>query len=110
MSSQEYHEVADDCLEGIVAAYEELSESCPEVDADLSQGVLTLALPPLGTYVINKQPPNQQIWLASPVSGPKRFDYVDGKWVYSRDNSTLGALLKSETLQALHKELPVDLD
>jgi len=41
-------------------------------------GVLTLSFPPSGTYVLNKQPPNRQIWLSSPVSGPKRFDYVEG--------------------------------
>ena len=29
----------------------------------------------LGTYVINKQSPNRQIWLSSPVSGPKRYDF-----------------------------------
>lgn len=29
-----------------------------------------------GTYVINKQPPNQQIWLSSPTAGPFRFDYA----------------------------------
>lgn len=39
-------------------------------------GVLTLAFPPIGTYVLNKQPPNKQIWLSSPKSGPKRYDYV----------------------------------
>lgn len=60
-------------------------------------GVLTLVLPPHGTYVINKQPPNKQIWLASPLSGPKRYDYIDHKWVYSRDQSTLGDLLREET-------------
>lgn len=26
--------------------------------------------------MLNKQPPNKQIWLSSPVSGPKRYDYV----------------------------------
>ncbi len=30
-------------------------------------GVLTLDLGQQGTYVINKQPPNKQIWLSSPV-------------------------------------------
>lgn len=41
--------------------------------------VLTIFVPPRGTYVLNKQPPNKQIWLSSPLSGPKRFDYVDGE-------------------------------
>jgi len=51
-----------------------------------------------GTYVINKQPPNKQIWLSSPISGPKRYDY-DAKakiWFYSRDNVSLGELLTQE--------------
>ena len=28
-----------------------------------------------GTYVLNKQGPNRQIWVSSPVSGPLRFDF-----------------------------------
>ena len=64
-------------------------------------GVLTLTFPPHGTYVLNKQPPNKQIWLSSPVSGPKRYDWVnagsgDGEWVYLRDGSTLSGLLEGE--------------
>lgn len=72
-------------------------------------GVLTLKFPPNGTYVINKQPPNKQIWLSSPISGPKRYDYAvwsegqdakegtgAGAWVYLRDGSTLAALLQGE--------------
>jgi frataxin len=55
--------------------------------------------------VINKQPPNKQIWLSSPISGPKRYDFViqsegqeqkegtgSGEWVYLRDGSTLADL------------------
>ena len=63
--------------------------------------------------MLNKQPPNKQIWLSSPVSGPKRFDYVvdvgsadavkhgreggiKGTWVYLRDGTRLTDLLKEE--------------
>jgi frataxin len=73
-------------------------------------GVLSIEVPKLnGTYVLNKQPPNRQIWLSSPVSGPKRFDWVVsgegmndkegsgiGDWVYLRDGSSLGELLRKE--------------
>lgn len=71
-------------------------------------GVLSVTVE-LGTYVINKQPPNKQIWLSSPISGPKRYDWVvmgesmhdkegagTGEWVYLKDGSTLSSLLKSE--------------
>ena len=62
-----------------------------------------------GIYVLNKQPPNKQIWLSSPLSGPKRFDWVlfsegqdqkegsgTGDWIYLRDGSSLTQLLKKE--------------
>jgi len=38
-----------------------------DADVELSQGVLTLNLGSLGTYVINKQAPNLQLWVSSPV-------------------------------------------
>lgn len=66
-------------------------------------------MPPAGTYVINKQANNKQIWLSSPTSGPKRFDWVlagegmhekegggQGDWVYLRDGSSLTDLLQKE--------------
>ncbi|KAG7157591.1 Frataxin-like, partial [Homarus americanus] len=59
-------------------------------------GVLTLKLGSFGTYVINKQTPNKQIWLSSPVSGPKRYDFVDGVWVYKHSGVTLHHLLSQE--------------
>uniref|UniRef100_A0A060T4R1 ferroxidase n=1 Tax=Blastobotrys adeninivorans TaxID=409370 RepID=A0A060T4R1_BLAAD len=93
----EYHQLSDEALEHMLDQYELLAEDVAEIDVELAQGVLTLVLPGIGTYVINKQPPNKQIWLSSPISGPKRYDYVDGAWVYSRDGSTLGDLLRQET-------------
>jgi len=51
--------------------------------------------------VINKQPPNRQIWLSSPISGPRRFDWVivekdkegeegKGMWLCLRVGSEVG--------------------
>ena len=53
--------------------------SLSEADVSLSSGVLTVQLPDVGTYVINKQTPNRQIWLSSPKSGPARFDFVQDR-------------------------------
>ena len=68
-----------------------------------------MTIPPTGTYVLNKQPPNKQIWLSSPISGPKRFDWVvdgesmhekegggQGDWVYLRDGSRLTEICRKE--------------
>jgi frataxin len=73
-----------------------------------------------GTYVINKQTPNRQVWLSSPVSGPFRYDRRatppppsgaageaaasaaapedgdEGAWVYARDGHSLEAKLERE--------------
>lgn len=107
----EYHEAADQCLEDILESYESLSETkVPDLDCDMGQGVLTITIPHSGTYVINKQPPNKQIWLSSPISGPKRYDWADGKWVYLRDHSTLGELLRHETKNATNEELDLSID
>jgi len=62
----------------------ENEEDIPEVN--FASGVLTLYLPPHGTWIINKQTPNQQLWWSSPISGPRRYEYEEEseRWVYSR--------------------------
>jgi len=102
LSTDEYHEIADLTIDNIVEQLEELAETNPSYDVEYSSGVMTV-IAPQGTYIINKQPPNKQIWLSSPISGPKRYDWLESsnnesvrEWVYSRDGSTLRALLKEE--------------
>ncbi|KAH9995159.1 mitochondrial chaperone Frataxin [Xylariaceae sp. FL0662B] len=110
MSDAEYHELADDYLEMLLLKYEELQDERGDIDVEYSSGVMTVKIPNAGTYVLNKQPPNKQIWLSSPRSGPKRYDYVvlsegqhqkqetgRGGWVYLRDGSSLDELLYEET-------------
>ena len=84
----------------------------------IQSNVLTLKFPPHGTYVLNKQPPNKQLWLSSPISGPRRFDYrevetdddngktvVKGKWVSTErqgeESVSLSQLLEQELKQPL---------
>lgn len=63
----------------------------------LQDGVLTVNFGELhGTYVINRQMPNKQIWLSSPKSGPKRYDFVNSQWIYKHDGKTLHELLNNE--------------
>ncbi|KAH6848149.1 Frataxin-like domain-containing protein [Chaetomium sp. MPI-CAGE-AT-0009] len=110
ISDAEYHTVADEYLDKLLTHLEVMQDQREDVDVEFSAGVLTLNLgAEVGTYVINKQPPNKQIWLSSPKTGPKRYDYVvfgegqhekqdtaTGDWVYLRDGSTLNDLLKKE--------------
>ena len=45
-------------------------------DVNYADGVLNIEMRGKKYYVLNKQTPNKQIWLSSPVSGPSRFEYV----------------------------------
>ncbi|KAG0638742.1 hypothetical protein HOY80DRAFT_887465 [Tuber brumale] len=92
---REYHNIADESLEILYGAFEALTEDRDDVDVEFNSGVLTF-VHPNGTYVINKQPFNRQIWLSSPVSGPKRYDWDCDDWVSARDGSRMKDLLGEE--------------
>ncbi|KAI0593179.1 mitochondrial chaperone Frataxin [Biscogniauxia sp. FL1348] len=110
LTDSQYHELADDYLETLLGKYEALQDERGDIDVEYSAGVMHINIPSVGEYVLNKQPPNKQIWLSSPKSGPKRYDYVvvsegqDQKqdtattaWIYLRDGSSLNQILYEET-------------
>jgi frataxin len=111
-SEAAYHKIADDTLEGILDAVEQSLEAIPNIPEDmeieLAAGVLTMKLPPHGTWVLNKQTPNQQIWWSSPLSGPKRFEYADGLWFATQTGLALVPLLSQELSHVL--KTPVELE
>ena len=93
----DYHSMIDHSLDTLTSQLEELMETqdidaleekAPqgseegEWDVEYATGVINVRLGSYGTYVINKQPPTQQLWLSSPTSGPKRFDYDTDKGVW----------------------------
>ena len=102
LSMVDYHRMIDHSLDTLTSQLEELMETqdidaleekAPqgseegEWDVEYATGVINVRLGSYGTYVINKQPPTQQLWLSSPTSGPKRFDYDTDKvvWFTYRD-------------------------
>ena len=95
-AGDDYVALADECLDTILERADELSDERDDVEAELSSGVLTLKIAGAGTWVINKQVPNRQLWLSSPVSGPCRYEYVEGTWTHTRDGSSLSELLERE--------------
>jgi len=98
----DFHDGADESLETIQDTLESyledndieslLSESSSAADEEsepeinLASGVLNIKLPPHGTWVINKQTPNRQLWWSSPLSGPRRYEWDEdaGRWSYTR--------------------------
>mmetsp|Transcript_8271 Transcript_8271/g.10835 ORF Transcript_8271/g.10835 Transcript_8271/m.10835 type:complete len:209 (+) Transcript_8271:150-776(+) len=102
-SESNYHNIADESLEALVDAVEAALESCSssaieDFEVTLAAGVLTISIPPHGTWVINKQTPNQQLWWSSPLSGPKRYEYdeADDVWFSTKDGLYLVPLLAEE--------------
>eukprot|EP00038_Savillea_parva_P027599 m.60500 g.60500 ORF g.60500 m.60500 type:complete len:217 (-) comp7958_c2_seq1:473-1123(-) len=96
-----FHKVADEVMEQLNDDFNDLADDHPDgatFDVSFGDGVLSVTLGDHGTYVINKQTPNQQIWLSSPTSGPKRYDYDRDRheWVYSHDNIALHQRLTDE--------------
>ncbi|KAJ4310559.1 Mitochondrial matrix iron chaperone [Neodidymelliopsis sp. IMI 364377] len=116
ISTTEFHERADEYLNELVERLEEAQEKNPDIEVEYSAGVLRVDfISKELSYVLNKQPPNKQIWLSSPISGPKRFDWVvlqegqnakegggSGDWIYLRDGTSLTDIIR--------KELAVDND
>jgi len=96
-----YHKLADNTLEEYQEELVKLqdSPSIEDLDIEYGNGVLTIKLGPRhGTYVINKQTPNKQIWFSSPKSGPKRYNWDITKkiWVNTRDGHALSKLFSDE--------------
>ncbi|CCD70156.1 Frataxin, mitochondrial [Caenorhabditis elegans] len=100
-SQNEYETAADSTLERLSDYFDQIADSFPvseQFDVSHAMGVLTVNVSKsVGTYVINKQSPNKQIWLSSPMSGPKRYDLEEeGKWTYAHDGEQLDSLLNRE--------------
>ncbi|KAE9588733.1 hypothetical protein Lal_00030365 [Lupinus albus] len=105
----DFHRLADSTIHSLQEKLEDYGDSV-EVDGfdiDYGNDVLTIKLGDLGTYVLNKQTPNRQLWLSSPVSGPSRFDWdQDAKaWVYRRNKTNLYKVLESELEQLCGKPI-----
>jgi frataxin len=85
-----------------------IENTIDDADISYSQGVLNINLGALGVWVINKQTPNRQIWWSSPISGPRRYEYIFSnnnteekenlntnsfdllkRWKYSRNNGDM---------------------
>ncbi|KAK9668266.1 hypothetical protein RND81_13G046100 [Saponaria officinalis] len=96
----EFHKLADSTIHHLLEKLEVYGDNVDidGFDVDYGNEVLTLKLGDLGTYVVNKQTPNRQIWLSSPVSGPSRFDWDSSSqaWVYRRNKANLFSVLESE--------------
>ncbi|KAF2613305.1 hypothetical protein F2Q70_00009327 [Brassica cretica] len=111
LQEDEFHKLANVTINHLLEKIEDYGDNVQidGFDIDYGNEVLTLKLGSLGTYVLNKQTPNRQIWMSSPVSGPSRFDWDRdaNAWIYRRTEAELHKLLEEE-LESLCGE-PIQL-
>ncbi|KAJ9222205.1 hypothetical protein C8Q69DRAFT_446823 [Paecilomyces variotii] len=119
LTDQEYRECSEHYFNVLLSELEKAQEEGSDMEAEYAAGVLNVIVPSAGTYVLNKQPPNKQIWLSSPISGPRRYDWVvvgdrmhekqdtrgqlNGQWICLRDGSNLTDLLNKELTLSIPK-------
>ncbi|CAA3020413.1 frataxin, mitochondrial [Olea europaea subsp. europaea] len=109
LPEEKYHSLANSTIHDLLEKLEEYGDSLDidGYDIDYGNEVLTLKLGAAGTYVINKQTPNRQIWMSSPVSGPSRFDWDQNAqaWIYRRTKGDLMKVLETELEQLCGKSI-----
>ena len=74
-------------------------------DVDLNGGILNIELENGAQYVINKNAPNYEIWMSSPLSGASHY-YLDEDletWVDTRNGDKFFEKLSQELSQCAEK-------
>ena len=107
-----YHVEADKVMDTVTEKCDELFDLMDdEYDYKTASGVLNIEFgSKIGTWVLNKQAPNQQLWLSSPLSGPNHYDwdYNKKKWISSKDGHSLHDLLKKELSEITNSDIQFD--
>lgn len=103
-----------DCLVHLLESHRFDSHN---LDINLADGVLSVASTQHGTWVLNKHTPTRQIWLSSPVSGPRKYNFhsehssadgaVGSGWRGERDTNEQ---LKARILEEWENTFKVKID
>jgi len=98
MDAAAFDRLASGALSDMMDAIE--SQLADHLDIEYQGGILTIEIPDVGTYVLNKHAPQQEIWLSSPQSGAWHFahDPARNVWRSTRgeDHPSLYVLLARE--------------
>ncbi|CAL8068776.1 unnamed protein product [Calicophoron daubneyi] len=111
ISKTEYEILSNETLENYAEVFDKIGERYDlgsAYDVQHAYGVLKVTFGDrIGTYIINRQTPNKQLWLSSPLTGPKRYDYNPSRqeWIYKNDGTALHALLEKEISEIVHDSI-----
>jgi iron-sulfur cluster assembly protein CyaY len=88
MDEQEFIRIADACLARVADWLEELDPD--EVDYSTGDGAVTIEFPDGMKFILSRQPPARQMWLAAGAHG-WHFDYdpATEAWIDDKDGGDL---------------------
>lgn len=107
MTDSEYHVRADALLRRLeLLADAWLQDDVIDLDAQRTGGLLELVFPDRSKLVINKQPPLQEIWLASRAGG-FHFAWEKSRWIESRSGLDFDTVFNQQACAQAGQPLPV---
>jgi len=89
MNDVEYDELTDSVLLAVEEAIEKLDL---DLDYENHGGLWSISFPDRSKIIINKQPPLQQLWVATKFNG-HHFELKDGVWIDNRTGAEFWALI-----------------
>lgn len=89
MNDYEYDELTDNTL---LAVEEALEQQELDLDYESHGGLLSITFPDHSKIIINKQPPLQQLWVATKFNG-HHFEWREQQWIDNRTGIEFWTLL-----------------
>ena len=102
LTESAFDHLADETLATLIDVLGELDD----VDADLSQGVLTLKFEDGKRYVVNSHRAARQIWAAADASA-WHFDWDGSAWVSTKSKDELWTLIERLLSKKLGRTIPL---
>lgn len=104
MTDENFEKIANNLIENISSQIE-AQDTNYQIDINYSNEVLSLEINGK-IYVINKQTPKSEIWLASPISGPYHYHLSNNSWIDSK-GSELRSVLSNELSILLNRKIEI---
>lgn len=92
MAAKDYYELIDTTFEWVETALEAFPE---DIDIRSAEGVINVTFENGVVFVFSRQPPTQQLWLATPGGG-FHYEWRDNVWSDTKTGERFQAVLARE--------------
>lgn len=109
LTEARFHDLVDATQEKLEDIFDE-SDLDLDLDLESSAGVLTVKFENGTQFIISRQEPLRQLWLAAPAGG-FHFDYdeEENRWVCDKTEELLGEMLQRLALKQAGVEIDFDV-